>query len=146
MCVYMHMLSLLKSLFLLCKWPILITGYLLQYTTHYSGCLFPGKTNVNSFWKLSTVYCLTGSFIYIYIYKAYLIFLLFVWKRVFCNSCNPKGLWEKKKILPQFIAHGLHVSTHFPLLCYMYVSHSVVSSLCDPMDWGPPDFSIHGIF
>ena len=26
------------------------------------------------------------------------------------------------------------------------LSHSVVSDSCDPKNWSPPDFSVHGIF
>ena len=30
--------------------------------------------------------------------------------------------------------------------CVCMLSHSVVSDSCDPKNWSPPDFSVHGIF
>lgn len=50
------------SLFLLCKQSTLVTGHLPQFNIRYLECLFSGKTNANSFWKLSTVYCLASSY------------------------------------------------------------------------------------
>lgn len=63
MCVCMCIFYITKSLyFCLCKQSMLVTGHLPQFNICYLEHLFSGETNVNSFWKLSTVYCLAGSY------------------------------------------------------------------------------------